>query len=70
LEAIVQTNVDMKVYIGNYILDDNHEAYNRQKEFIKQAIQKYGTKHIAGVTVGNEFMLKYVRPGCFSSNSL
>ncbi|TEB30061.1 glucan 1,3 beta-glucosidase [Coprinellus micaceus] len=60
LEAIVQTNVDMKVYIGNYILDDNHEAYNRQKEFIKQAIQKYGTKHIAGVTVGNEFMLNYV----------
>lgn len=60
LEAIVQTKADMKAYVGIYTLDDNHVAYNRQKEFIKQAIQKYGTTHIAGVTVGNEFMLNYV----------
>lgn len=38
--------------------NDNNEAYIRQRELIKSAIETYGTDHIAGVTVGNEFMLK------------
>jgi exo-beta-1,3-glucanase (GH17 family) len=61
LEAIKQTKVDMQVYLGNYPLaTDNGTAYTRQRDVLKEAIQTYGTDHIAGVTVGNEFMLKYV----------
>jgi exo-beta-1,3-glucanase (GH17 family) len=61
LEAIKQTKVDMQVYLGNYVLaTDNGTAYTRQRDVIKQAIQTYGTDHIAGVTVGNEFMLNYL----------
>ncbi|KAJ3511948.1 hypothetical protein NLJ89_g3806 [Agrocybe chaxingu] len=60
LEAIKQTKVDMQVFIGNYVVDGDPGAYERQREVIKEAIETYGTEHIAGVTVGNEFMLNYV----------
>jgi exo-beta-1,3-glucanase (GH17 family) len=51
----------MQVYLGNYNLPtDNDAAYNRQKQTIKDVITTYGTSHIAGITVGNEYMLKYV----------
>jgi hypothetical protein len=61
LEAIKQTKVNMTVYLGNYpIPTDQNAAYNRQKAVIQSAIQTYGTGSIGGVTVGNEFMLKYV----------
>lgn len=50
----------MQVWLGNYaIATDNGTAYKRQRDVIKTAIQTYGTDHIGGVTVGNEFMLKY-----------
>jgi exo-beta-1,3-glucanase (GH17 family) len=49
----------MQVFLGNYPLaTDNGAAYKRQRDVIKQAIQTYGTSNIAGLTVGNEFMLK------------
>ncbi|RXW21947.1 hypothetical protein EST38_g3908 [Candolleomyces aberdarensis] len=57
LEAIVQTDVDMEVFVGIYVVADDHDAYLRQRDLITGAIETYGTKHIAGVTVGNEFML-------------
>ncbi|KAF6762137.1 glycoside hydrolase family 17 protein [Ephemerocybe angulata] len=61
LEAITRTNVDMEVFVGIYnVADDNHAAYQRQRDLIKDAISTYGTKHIGGITVGNEFMLNYV----------
>ncbi|KAF9048621.1 glycoside hydrolase family 17 protein [Panaeolus papilionaceus] len=61
LEAIKQTKVDMTVWVGNYpIATDNGAAYQRQRDILKAAIQTYGTDHIGGVTVGNEFMLNYV----------
>jgi exo-beta-1,3-glucanase (GH17 family) len=51
----------MEVFVGIYnMASDDHEAYQRQRDLIKDAIETYGTKHIAGVTVGNEFMLKCV----------
>ncbi|KAG6910943.1 hypothetical protein DXG01_005997 [Tephrocybe rancida] len=59
LEAIKQTKVDMEVYVGNYVLPDDDASYTRQRDAIKDAIQTYGEDHIAGITVGNEFMLKY-----------
>ncbi|EEB92495.1 hypothetical protein MPER_08983, partial [Moniliophthora perniciosa FA553] len=61
LEAIRQTKTDIQVYLGNYVVpDDNGAAYKRQRDTIKQAILDYGTDHIAGITVGNEFMLNYL----------
>ncbi|KAF9464891.1 glycoside hydrolase family 17 protein [Collybia nuda] len=60
LEAIKQTKVDMEVFLGNYVLPEDNEPYVRQRDIIKNAIQTYGTNNIAGVTVGNEFMLNYL----------
>jgi hypothetical protein len=49
----------MTVWLANYpIATDNNAAYNRQRDLIKSAIQIYGTDHVGGITVGNEFMLK------------
>ncbi|KAG5730946.1 putative glucan endo-1,3-beta-glucosidase btgC, partial [Termitomyces sp. T112] len=61
LEAIKQTKVNMTVWLGNYnVATDNGAAYTRQRDEIKNAIQTYGTDHIGGITVGNEFMLNYL----------
>ncbi|KAG6900789.1 hypothetical protein C0993_000108 [Termitomyces sp. T159_Od127] len=61
LEAIKQTKVNMTVWLGNYnIPTDNGAAYTRQRDTIQKAIQTYGTDHIGGITVGNEFMLNYL----------
>lgn len=60
LEAIRQTKVDLKVFVGNYVTPGDDEVYTRQRDNIMAAIQEYGTDHIAGVTVGNEFILNYL----------
>ncbi|KDQ19321.1 glycoside hydrolase family 17 protein [Botryobasidium botryosum FD-172 SS1] len=59
LQAIQDTKVDMQVYLGIFV-DDTDTVYTRQRDAVKKAIQDYGTDHIAGVTVGNEFMLNAV----------
>jgi len=59
LEAIRQTKVDMQVYLGNYNLPtDNDAAYDRQKAEIQNVLQTYGADQVAGITVGNEYILK------------
>ncbi|KAL4066944.1 glycoside hydrolase family 17 protein [Scleroderma citrinum] len=61
LNAIQQTKVNMSVYVGNYpVATDNGTAYYRQKAEIQSAIQTYGSANVAGITVGNEFVLNYV----------
>ncbi|KAJ7490296.1 glycoside hydrolase [Mycena galericulata] len=61
LEAIKQTKVDMTVYLANYpVPTDGGAAYVRQRDLIQQALQTYGTDHVAGVTVGNEYILDYL----------
>jgi exo-beta-1,3-glucanase (GH17 family) len=61
LEAIKRTKVDMTVFLGNYVVPtDNDAAYKRQRDIIKSALQTYGADHVAGITVGNEFMLNYL----------
>ncbi|KAL1666915.1 glycoside hydrolase family 17 protein [Schizophyllum commune] len=61
LEAVQQTKVNLTVWLGNYVsATDGGEAYERQRDTIKEVIQTYGTDHIGGITVGNEFMLNYV----------
>jgi len=49
----------MQVYVGNYVVSDDIAVYQRQRNAIKDALQTYGADHVAGITVGNEFMLKY-----------
>jgi len=60
LEAIKQTKVDIKVFLGNYVLPTERDSYIRQRDLIRQAIETYGPDNIAGITVGNEFMLNYL----------
>jgi len=60
LEAIKQTKVDMMVTLAIYIDDGDYTAYDRQKTAIETAIKTYGTNNIAGITVGNEYMLNYL----------
>lgn len=60
LEAIKQTKVDMTVFIGNYVEPSDDASYKRQRDTLMDAINTYGTTHIAGCTVGNEFMLNYL----------
>ncbi|KAF8907298.1 glycoside hydrolase superfamily [Gymnopilus junonius] len=51
----------MQVWLGNYaIATDNGTSYQRQRDVIKAAVQAYGTDHIGGITVGNEFILDYL----------
>ncbi|KAJ8072920.1 hypothetical protein PM082_016480 [Marasmius tenuissimus] len=61
LDAIARTKVDLQVYLGNYpVATDNGVAYKRQRDDLKDALQKFGADHVAGVTVGNEFILNYL----------
>ena len=49
----------MTVWLGIYnVPTDGGEAYDRQKAVIQDALETYGTDHVGGLTVGNEFMLK------------
>lgn len=50
----------MTVWLGNYPSATDSTAYTRQRDLITAAIQTYGTDHIGGITVGNEFILEYV----------
>lgn len=57
----------MSVWLGNYPIPTDNTVYTRQRDYITQAIQTYGTDHVAGVTVGNEWMLKcatHLSPAC------
>lgn len=57
----------MSVYLGIYnVPTDNGVSYTRQRDTLKEALQSFGADHVLGVTVGNEWMLKYV-PLFFSS---
>lgn len=53
----------MTVWLADYnVATDNHTAYQRQRDAITAALTTYGTDHVGGVTVGNEFMLEYAPP--------
>ncbi|KAK9894951.1 glycoside hydrolase family 17 protein [Cystobasidium minutum MCA 4210] len=56
MQAIEDTKVDMTVWLGIYI-DSDDTIWERQRDDTLAIIQKYGTDHISGVTVGNEFLL-------------
>ena len=53
----------MTVFLGDYNLaTDNGTEYTNQKADIVAAINTYGTGNIAGIIVGNEFILESVYP--------
>jgi exo-beta-1,3-glucanase (GH17 family) len=56
MEAIRQTKVDLNVYLGIYISEDE-TIWERQRADTLAIIQEYGVDHISGITVGNEFLL-------------
>lgn len=59
LAAIQATKVNMSVWLGNYpALGDNGTAYFRQQGEMQTALQQFGAANVAGVTVGNEFILE------------
>ncbi|KAH0833086.1 glycoside hydrolase family 17 protein [Lanmaoa asiatica] len=61
LAAIQETKVNMSVWLGNYpVSTDNGTAYERQRGEIQTALQQFGAANVAGVTVGNEFILDYI----------
>ena len=50
----------MGVYLGIYnVPTDGGASYERQRGELQSAIQTYGVNNIAGITVGNEWTLKY-----------
>lgn len=69
LEAIKQTKTNIKVYPAIYLVDKDEVAYQRQRTAIQEALQTYGTDHILGITVGNEFMLNYLTAHGGGSNT-
>ncbi|CAL1717012.1 unnamed protein product [Somion occarium] len=60
LDAISRTKVNMTVYLGNYNIPTDSAPYERQRDAIMDAIKTYGADHVAGVTVGNEYMLNFL----------
>jgi len=70
LEAINKTGVNMNVWLGNYpAVGDNGTAYYRQKQEIIDAINMWGVDNVAGITVGNEFVLDYMTAQSASDQS-
>ncbi|GAA5878787.1 hypothetical protein JCM1840_007246 [Sporobolomyces johnsonii] len=59
LQAIQDTKVNMTVWIGAYI-GTNATVNAQQQQWIIDAINIYGTDHISGVTIGNEYVLDSV----------
>lgn len=57
LNALQRTNVNMQVWLGIFI-DGTDATYQRQLQETFDAIKKYGTKNVAGITVGNEYILQ------------
>jgi hypothetical protein len=54
MSALLRRN--MTVWLGIYI-DNNSSTYDRQKQATLSALQTYGTDHVSGVIVGNEYIL-------------
>ena len=56
LQAIQDAQVNVTAWLGVYV-DGNDTTWERQMSDTLSAIQTYGTDHISGVIVGNEYIL-------------
>ena len=59
LDAIDRTKVNLTIWPAIYLdqSDPNDAAWNRQVANITFALDSYGTDHIGGISVGNEYLL-------------
>ncbi|WVQ73520.1 hypothetical protein IAR50_003092 [Cryptococcus sp. DSM 104548] len=56
LQAIQDTKVNMTIWPAIYV-DSNETAYDNQLTALSDALTTYGTDHISGIAVGNEYIL-------------
>ncbi|KDN53120.1 glycoside hydrolase family 17 protein [Tilletiaria anomala UBC 951] len=56
LEAIQRTKTNLTIFPAIWINGDD-TIYSRGADAIISALQTYGTDHVAGISVGNEYML-------------
>ncbi|KAL8278806.1 hypothetical protein RQP46_008875 [Phenoliferia psychrophenolica] len=56
LQAIQDTKVNMTIYIGAYIGDNTTVNAEQQTDAIN-ALKIYGSDHVSGVIIGNEYLL-------------
>ncbi|GAA5846379.1 hypothetical protein JCM9279_001352 [Rhodotorula babjevae] len=56
LQAIDDTKVNMTVWIGAYV-GDNSTVNEQQQQDVLDALTLYGTEHVSGITIGNEYVL-------------
>ncbi|GAA6054305.1 hypothetical protein JCM3770_001425 [Rhodotorula araucariae] len=56
LQAIQDTKVNMTVWIGAYV-GVNETVNEQQQQDILDALKIYGTDHVSGITIGNEYVL-------------
>lgn len=54
LQAIHDTKINLTVWLGAS-LGDNNTVNLQQQDYIIAALDKYGTDHVGGVTIGNKF---------------
>lgn len=57
LQAIQDTKVNMTIWLGVYI-GSNETVNTEQMEQTIKVIKTYGTSHIGGVSIGNEYIRK------------
>ena len=53
----------------NADLEPVEESYTRQKTILENALTAYGTTHVLGIAVGNEYVLQAVQAGDTSENA-
>lgn len=68
LQAIQETKANMTVWLGIYIGTDETVNQEQMTETLA-AIKAYGTKHISGVIVGNEYVLDASREDIGTDNT-
>lgn len=59
LDAIERTKVNLTIWPAIYLdqTDPNDAAWNRQVANITFALDNFGTSHVGGISVGNEYLL-------------
>ncbi|GAA5895490.1 uncharacterized protein JCM6883_001524 [Sporobolomyces salmoneus] len=56
LQAIQDTKVNMTVWLGAYV-GINETVNAQQQDWLIDALDKYGTDNVGGITIGNEYVL-------------
>ncbi|WVQ84409.1 hypothetical protein IAT38_006561 [Cryptococcus sp. DSM 104549] len=68
MQAIQDTKVNMTVWLGIYV-DSNETAYTDQLNHVVDVLKTYGTDHVSGITVGNEYILNTAGTSSLTSST-